>query len=94
MSKTNYMNNLLSLPTAAMAVMSLAFGATGSLPAVARDARYAQFARPNQYLREHVLNHRYFNYAGPIRPGTTFVPEVPPDACDLPSTGCESYLSN
>ena len=36
---------------------------------------------------------RYFGYAGPKRvfiPGTT----VPDDGCDLPSAGCQSYLSN
>ena len=89
MSKTTCTNNVLSLRTAAMAVMSLVFVATVSLPAAARDAR-----NPNRYLREHVPNHRYFDYAGSIRPGFTYVPEVPRDACDLPSTGCKSYLSN
>jgi hypothetical protein len=94
MSRTKCTNNVLSLRAAAMAVMSLVFAATASFPAAARDARNAQFVQSNRYLREHVPNHRYFNYAGSIRPGFTYVPEVPRDACDLPSTGCESYLSN
>jgi hypothetical protein len=74
MSKTKCTNAVLSLPTAAMAIMSLAFAVTASLPAEARDARSAQFAQPNRYFREHIPNHRYFNYAGPMRPGSIYVP--------------------
>jgi hypothetical protein len=94
MSKTTRANNVPALRAVAVAVMSLVFAATARLPAAARDAPNAQFAQPNRHLREHVPNHRYFNYEGSIRPGFTYVPAVPPNACDLPSTGCESYLSN
>jgi hypothetical protein len=39
------------------------------------------------------IRDRDFKYA-PVQPAPTFVPGVPPDYCDLPSAGCESYLSN
>jgi hypothetical protein len=48
---------------------------------------------PSQKSAAAKRNPRYFGYAGPER---VFIPGkgVINDGCDLPSTGCPSYLSN
>jgi hypothetical protein len=43
--------------------------------------------------REQVQMHRNLNHA-PVQPALTSASSAPPDYCDLPSAGCESYLSN
>ena len=48
---------------------------------------------PDQARHEQVQMHRGLTYA-PVQSAPTYTPGVPPDSCDLPSAGCESYLSN
>ena len=74
-----------SIATVAIAVGLIA-GA--SLPAAAH-ARAAM--RPSRAAQVHVQTHRNFTYAPN---GLKDFVGVPPDYCDLPSAGCESYLSN
>jgi hypothetical protein len=74
------------LATAAIAV-SLVTGA--NLPAA---AHVGAGMRANRAVREHVLV-RKLKYE-PIQSGVTVTSSAPPDYCDLPSAGCESYLSN
>lgn len=85
-------NQRLSRFRNSMAIAAIAVGlvAGASLPAAARVDAAMQ---PVRAAREHVRMHRDLKYA-PVQPGPTFVPGVPPDYCDLPSAGCESYLSN
>jgi hypothetical protein len=73
-----------SIATAAIAAGLIA-GA--SLPAAAHVRVGVQYSRAG---REHAQIDRAFNYA-PVPPAATY---PPPDYCDLPSAGCESYLSN
>jgi len=75
-----------------LAIVATTIGlvAGASLPAAARVNVAMQ---PGSAAHQHVRTHRHIIYT-PVQPGPTFVPAVPPDYCDLPSAGCESYLSN
>jgi hypothetical protein len=100
MSSIKCTNRVISLRGVVTAILSLGFAATAGLPSAARvgvivqPAQHAHFAQANWQRPEKVRNYRYFNHAAPTQPGWTYTPDLPPDACDLPSTGCESYLSN
>lgn len=74
-----------SIATTAIAVGLIA-GA--SLPAAAHVRTAMQ---PIRAAHEHLRVHRDFAYAPN---GLKEFVGVPPDYCDLPSAGCESYLSN
>jgi hypothetical protein len=85
---------------ASVAMLSVGLAATGTLSASAHDGPAPQSAAKEQFAvstwhRHPVFdrNARYFGYAGP---GRVFSPakSVPDDGCDLPSTGCPSYLAN
>jgi hypothetical protein len=91
MSNIQHTRGVLSLRAVTIAVLSLGFAVTASLPATARVGVAVQ---PNWHRQENAQDLRYFNYAAPIEPGLTYVPNVPRDSCDLPSAGCQSYLSN
>jgi len=88
MSRNQHLTRIRS----SLAIVALAVGlvAGASLPATARVGVAMQ---PGWAAREHVRTHHHPIYA-PVQPGLTYVPSVPPDYCDLPSAGCESYLSN
>jgi hypothetical protein len=68
----------------------VAASAAANLPT---SARVNVAAQPNWTGREHVKIYRGLNY-GLVQNGVTYSPGGPPDYCDLPSAGCESYLSN
>ena len=74
----------------AIAAVAVALVAPANVQAAARADVAMQ---PSWAGREHVKVHRDPNFAQ-VRVGATYVPSVPPDYCDLPSAGCESYLSN
>jgi hypothetical protein len=73
----------------ALAIAATAVGlvAVTTLPAAAHMRVAVQHSRAG---REPAQVYRAFNYA-PLPPATTY---PPPDYCDLPSAGCESYLAN
>jgi hypothetical protein len=85
-------NQLLTRLRSSLAIAALTVGlvVSASLPAAAHTRATMQ---PGWAGREHVKMHRVLNYTS-VQPGSTYVPSVPPDYCDLPSAGCESYLSN
>jgi hypothetical protein len=85
-------NQLLTNFRRALAIAAMAAGllAGASLPAAAQASLARQ---PSRAAQEHVQMHRDFKYEA-FQPGLTFEPGVSPDYCDLPSAGCESYLSN
>jgi hypothetical protein len=71
-----------SLPAAA--------SAAANLPA---RARVNVALQPNWTGRGHMKMYRDLNY-GLVQNKLTYAQGGPPDYCDLPSAGCESYLSN
>jgi hypothetical protein len=72
----------------AIAAVAVGLVASASVPAAAHT-RAALL--PVRAAQEHVQTHRQFTYAPN---GLKEFVGVPPDYCDLPSAGCESYLSN
>jgi hypothetical protein len=74
----------------AIATIAVGLVAGQSVPAAAHVGVAMQ---PDRAGREQMPMHRNFNYA-PVRPARTYASYPPPDYCDLPSAGCESYLSN
>ena len=70
----------------AIAAIAVGLVAAQSVPAAAQVGVATHRAR-----HEQVQMHRNVDYA-PVQPAYTSSP--PPDYCDLPSAGCESYLSN
>ena len=82
-----------------VAVLSVGFTATSALSAstggrpAPESAANKQFAVSTLHRHTPGRNPPYFGYAAP---GLVFVPgrSAPDDGCDLPSTGCPSYLSN
>ena len=74
----------------AIATIAVGLVAGQSLPAA---AHVSVAMHPDRAGREQVQMHRDLNYA-PVKPALTYVSSAPPDYCDLPSAGCESYLSN
>jgi len=82
------------------AVLSVAVAAVAAPSAFAQGEPTSQSVvhkgipiSPSQKSAAAKRNPRYFGYVGTKR---VFVPDrtVPDDGCDLPSTGCASYLSN
>jgi hypothetical protein len=73
----------------AIAAIAVGLVAGPSLPAAA----HVGAKQPHWAGREQVQMHHHLNYT-PVERAPTFVSSVPPDYCDLPSAGCESYLSN
>jgi hypothetical protein len=82
MCKNQHMTRFGSLLTIGVVAVGLVAGAT--LPAAARVG-----AAEHPSWGEYVQTHRDF-----VQPGLPYVSRVPPDYCDLPSAGCQSYLSN
>jgi hypothetical protein len=76
-----------------LAVAVLAIEIDTAAAHCARKAARAPDSVPQQ-LREHVQMHRDFKYRQVEPNGAIYTPGVPPDYCDLPSAGCESYLAN
>ena len=74
----------------AIATIAVGLVAGQSLPAAAHVGVAMQ---PDRGGREQVQMHRNVDYA-PVQPARTYASSAPPDYCDLPSAGCESYLSN
>ena len=72
----------------AIAAMAVGLVAGMTLPAAAHVRVTGQHSRAG---REHAQMYRAFHYAPLPPPATTY---TPPDYCDLPSAGCESYLAN
>jgi hypothetical protein len=79
-------------------VLSLGVAATGALSASAHGGPAGISARDAQHVAGSFqrTNPRYFGYAGPGAKSWMVVPDqsAADDGCDLPSTGCENYLSN
>jgi hypothetical protein len=88
MCKKQYLTRFRSSLTIATIAVGLLAGQ--SVPAAAHVGVATQ---PDRAGREQVQMHRNANYA-PVRPARTYTSSAPPDYCDLPSAGCESYLSN
>jgi hypothetical protein len=74
----------------AIAAIAVGLVAGQTVPAA---AHVGVAMHPNRAAREQVQVRRNVNYA-PVQPAPTYTSAVPPDYCDLPSAGCESYLSN
>jgi hypothetical protein len=87
-----FKNQQLTRFRSSLVIAALAVGlvAGTSLPAAASLRGPTQ---PGWAGREYVRIHGDIKYA-PVQPELTHVRGVPPDYCDLPSAGCESYLSN
>jgi hypothetical protein len=79
---TSFRNSIATIAIAAGLVAGV------SLPAAAHVRTAMQ---PAGAAHEHTQVHRDFTYAPN---GLKEFGGVPPDYCDLPSAGCESYLSN
>ena len=96
MSNIKRTNTKHSLRAVALAVLSIGFAATVSFPAAAHVAAHAPRSTWHQ------TGDFYFNQPASIQRGVapdSYPPAdshsyPPPDYCDLPSAGCESYLSN
>ena len=88
MSNIKRTNTVRSLRAVALAVLSIGFVATASFPAAARVAEHAP--RSTWHQQGQV----YFNQADSSPRNAAADSYPPPDYCDLPSAGCESYLSN
>ena len=88
MCKKQYLTRFRS--SLAIAAIAVGLVAGQSLPAAAHVGVATQ---PDRARREQVQMHRNLNYA-PVQPALTYASSAPPDYCDLPSAGCESYLSN
>jgi hypothetical protein len=88
MCKKQHLTHFRSSLAIATIVVGLVAGQ--SVPAA---AHVGVVRKPDRAGREQVQMHRNVNYA-PVQPALTFASPVPPDYCDLPSAGCESYLSN
>jgi hypothetical protein len=73
----------------AIATIAVGLVAGQSLPAAAHGVAMQR----DEAGREQVQMHRNLNHA-PVQPALTSASSAPPDYCDLPSAGCESYLSN
>jgi hypothetical protein len=74
----------------AIATIAVGLVAGQSMPAA---AHVGVAIHPDRAAREQVQTHRNANYAR-VQPAPTYASYPPPDYCDLPSAGCESYLSN
>jgi hypothetical protein len=74
----------------AIATIAVGLVAGQSVPAA---AHVGIAVHPDRAEREQMPMHPNVNYA-PVRPVPTSASYPPPDYCDLPSAGCESYLSN
>jgi hypothetical protein len=72
---------------ASLLALSLFFAAAGMLPALAEA--WNGRAAPRMHLT-------YPGYANDVKAGAISAPsrKAPDDLCDLPSSGCESYLAN
>jgi hypothetical protein len=88
MCKKQHLTHFRSL--LAIATIAVGLVAGQSVPAAAHVGVAMQ---PDRAGREQMPMHRNVNYA-PVRPARTYASYPPPDYCDLPSAGCESYLSN
>jgi len=74
----------------AIAAIAVGLVAAQSVPAA---AHVGVAMHPDRARHEQVQMHRNVGYA-PVEPALTYTSSPPPDYCDLPSAGCESYLSN
>ena len=88
MCKKQYLTRFRS--SLAIAAIAVGLVAGQSLPAA---AHVSVAMHPDRAGHEQVRMHRYVDYA-PVEPALTYTSSPPPDYCDLPSAGCESYLSN
>jgi hypothetical protein len=93
-------DNLRRRALVGFAAVAVGFVAGASLPAAASAAENLPAAarvdvalQPNWPGRGHVKTYRDLNY-GLVQDKLTYAHGGPPDYCDLPSAGCESYLSN
>jgi hypothetical protein len=82
---------------AAMLALSLMIAAADALPAFAGKASNAPPTTPSWHGRGAVLLHvSHRRDARRPKSGAILAPskQPPDDLCDLPSTGCESFLAN
>ncbi len=87
MCKKQYLTRFRS--SLAIATIAVGLVAGQSLPAAAHVGVAMQ---PDRGGREQVQMQMHRN--APVQPARTYASSAPPDYCDLPSAGCESYLSN
>ena len=83
--------------SASLLALSLFFAAAGTLPALADGSSSVRSTNPAWNGRAAPRMHlTYPGYANDVKAGAMSAPsrKVPDDLCDLPSSGCESYLAN
>jgi hypothetical protein len=82
---------------ASLLALSLFFAAAGIPPALADGSSSARSTNPAWNGRAAARMHlTYPGYANDVKAGAKSAPsgKAPDDVCDLPSSGCESYLAN
>jgi hypothetical protein len=83
--------------SASLLALSLFFAAAGTLPAVADSASYTRSTTAAWNERTTARARlTYPGHANGAKSGAILAPgkKVSDDLCDLPSSGCESYLAN